>query len=344
MSTTPLAKKIQKNAKIKIRYNYCIEDTLKLDGAMINQKDLNLDFKLVIDSRVVLAEMPVWDARINKLYWIDTVGSIVHRYDPATGKDESRAINASLGAAVPCTSLDKVMVAVDNGMMLLDFVTGEMELIAQPQPNTGEFGYNDTRCDPVGRIFTSSVSKHYTEPGFDPKTMAGKFYVIEPDGRIVTLAEDVAQYNTIFLDKKCKNLYAVETYYKKLLRYDYTLEKGASGSPETVIEFEEMPDGVSVDVENNIYVCQWGSQQHITVWSLDDYSQVGSIPFPVKHICCGGFGGKDMKDFYVATSKFWLAEGDPDFAAGAGGIFCARSTIAGIPEYFFRDDQFRKAK
>jgi len=313
-----------------------------MDWNMNPQLDLHLDFKLVIDSRVVLAEMPIWDARINKLYWIDTVDGVVHRHDPATGKDESRAIHTSLGSAIPCTSLDKVMVAVDDGMMLLDFASGEMELIAQPQPNTGEFGYNDTRCDPAGRIFTSSVSKHYTEPSFDPKTMAGKFYMIEPNGSITTLAEDVAQYNTIFLDNKCENLYAVETYYKKLLRFDYSLDKGASGSPETVIEFEEMPDGVSVDIENNIYVCHWGKQQRITVWSLDDYSQVGSIPFPVKHICCGGFAGKDMKDFYVATSKFWLEEGDPDFAAGAGGIFFARNTIAGIPENFFRDDLYRK--
>jgi hypothetical protein len=50
-----------------------------------------------------------------------------------------------------------------------------------------------------------------------------------------------------------------------------------------------------------------------------------------------------MKDFYVATSKFWLTEGDPDFAAGAGGIFYARNTVAGIPENYFRDDLYTKS-
>lgn len=145
----------------------------------------------------------------------------------------------------------------------------------------------------------------------------------------------MVQYNTIFFNNQNTYLYAVDTYNKKLLRFDYSLEQGASGKPEVVIEFEAMPDGVSVDSHNNIYVCHWGSNKQITVWNLDDYKFVKSIPFPVKNICCGGFAGEDMKDFYVATSNFWLQDGDPDIDAGAGGLFMAISEIAGTPERFY---------
>ena len=53
---------------------------------------------------------------------------------------------------------------------ILDFATGSLELVAAPQPNTGEYRYNDTRCDAAGRIFTSSVSKAAKSPALDRST------------------------------------------------------------------------------------------------------------------------------------------------------------------------------
>jgi len=295
-----------------------------------------MNFELISDIKVVLAETPIWDSRIKKWYWTDLFKGTVHRFDPLSGSDESVETGSVIGSAIPCDEEDKLLVAVDDGMMLLDFKTGKMDLVVSPQTNDGKYRYNDTRCDPVGRIFTSSVSKSYTEPDFDPNTMTGKFYMIEPSGEVIVLVDKLVQYNTIFLDNANKNLYATDTYNKKLLRFDYSLGKGAFGEPETVIEFEDMPDGVSVDVEDNIYVCHWSEKRHITVWNLKDCQFVKSIPFPVKNICCGGFGGEDMKDFYVGTSHFWLPEGDSDFSSGAGGIFRSRVEIPGKPENFFK--------
>lgn len=295
-----------------------------------------MDFKLAYDARVVLAETPIWDHRIKKLYWTDLFSGTVHRFDPGTGQDESVETNMVIGSAIPTDNVNRLLVAVDEGMMLLDFNTGQLELVVSPKPNNGEYRYNDTRCDSMGRILTSTVSKKFTEPGFDQENMTGKFYMIDADGSVTVLVEKLVQYNTIFLNTSNTSLYAVDTWNKQLHRFDYSLEKGASGSPQVVIQFEDMPDGVSVDVEDNIYVCHWGEKKRISVWSLKDYQLVKYIPFPVKNICCGGFAGDDMRDFYVATSKFWLPENDPDFEAGAGGLFVARSDIPGTPECFYR--------
>lgn len=295
-----------------------------------------MNFELALDANVVLAETPIWDPRINKLYWTDLFEGTVHRFDPLTGTDESVETGSHIGSAVPCDVPDKLLVAIDQGMTLLDFNSGEMELIAAPQPNNGEYRYNDTRCDPVGRIFTSSVAKSYGNPEFDQHLHAGKFYMIDTDGTVVTLVDKIAQYNAIVFDSKCENLYVVDTFNHQLLRFDYSIEKGASGPPETVIQFDDMPDGASVDAADNIIICHWSDKRHISIWSLKDYGLIESVPFPVKHICCGGFGGPDMKDLYIATSKFWLPDGDPDYDAGAGGIFKARTEIAGNPDYFYK--------
>ena len=296
-----------------------------------------MSFDLALDCRVVLAETPIWDPRLRKLYWTDLFEGVVHRYDPSTGQDECVKTSGMIGAAIPCETPGLLLVAIDDGIMLLDFETRQLEKVAMPQPNTGEFRYNDTRCDAAGRIFTSTVSKLYADSNFDPGIMTGKFYMIDTDGQVVTLVDKLVQYNTIFFDSKNENLYAIDTYNKKLLRFAYSVEEGASDAPETVIDFEDMPDGACVDADDQVYVCHWSDKKHITVWSLKDYRFMRNLPFPVKHICCGGFGGDDLKDLYVATSRFWLPNGDPDFALGAGGIFRMRSAVAGLPEHFYKD-------
>lgn len=294
-----------------------------------------MDFSLAIDSKVVLAETPIWDPRIKKLYWTDLFKGTVHRYDPSSGKDESIETGSVIGSAIPSSDVNKLLVAVDDGMMLLDFCTGKLELIVCPEPNTGHFRYNDTRCDSKGRIFTSSVSKHFTESNFDPNSMTGKFYMVDTDKSVTVLVDKLVQFNTIFFDNQDKNLFAVDTFNKKILRFDYSVDYGATGKYEIVIEFDDMPDGVSVDKNNNIYVCHWGPKKRMSVWNLDNYSFVKFIPFPVKNICCGGFAGENMKDFYVGTSNFWLPEGDEDWAKGAGGFYLGKSEVPGVPERFY---------
>ncbi len=303
-----------------------------------------MEFSLALDSRTILAETPIWDPRLRKLYWTDLFNGTVHRYDPFTGADETAETDSMIGSAIPCDTVGKLLVAVDDGMMLLDFDSGNLDLVVNPQPNTGEFRYNDTRCDAVGRIFTSTVSKKYGAPDFDPATMTGKFYMVDTDKTVVTLTDEIVQYNTIFFDSHNRNLFVIDTFHKQLLRFDYSIEQGARGEPQVVIAFDEMPDGAAVDVKNNLYVCHWSDKRVMTVWNLENYSLVKTIPFPVKHVCCPGFAGDDMQDLYVATSRFWLPDGDPDFNAGAGGLYVARSEIPGLPAHFFHDTQERLAQ
>ena len=120
-----------------------------------------------------------------------------------------------IGSAIPCETPGWLLVAIDDGLMLLDFATGALELLAAPQPNTGEFRYNDTRPDAAGRIFTSTVSKFLTEPYFDPETMTGKFYMVDLDGTVVTLVDRLVQYNSVLFDSRNENMYVIDTHNKK---------------------------------------------------------------------------------------------------------------------------------
>jgi sugar lactone lactonase YvrE len=52
------------------------------------QKGFKMKFKLLVDADVTIAETPIWDKRIQKLYWTDSLKGEIHRYDPVTNKEE----------------------------------------------------------------------------------------------------------------------------------------------------------------------------------------------------------------------------------------------------------------
>ena len=69
-----------------------------------------MKFNLVINSNIELAETPVWDDRLQKLYWTDLFSGDVHLFDPATGEDKFWKTNKIIGSAIPCEQLGKVFV------------------------------------------------------------------------------------------------------------------------------------------------------------------------------------------------------------------------------------------
>lgn len=291
-----------------------------------------MKFDLLIDAGVIIAETPIWDNRIQKLYWTDLFSGDVHQYDPAYKTENVWKTGKPIGAAIPCDVPSKLLCALEGGLFLLDLTSGGLSFVANPEQRP-DFKYNDTRIGPGGRIFTSSVSRHFGTDRFTPD-MRGAFYMVNTDGTSIKLAEDIEQYNGITWNKECTKMYVVDTGNQQLLVFPYNMETGASAASEIGIDLVDigMPDGLSIDADDNLYICHWSGK--ISVWD-QKLTLKKIINFPVNYVCCCGFGGKKMKDFYVATSRYNYTNKDLEQNPGAGGIFHAKSPIAGRFDYFF---------
>jgi sugar lactone lactonase YvrE len=293
-----------------------------------------MEFKLIHDADVLLAETPIWDSRNACIYWTDLFGGEIHEYDPASKKERKWSTGKWIGSAVPADDPAKIFTALEDGMYLLDKETGQLSLIADPEPGISKNRYNDARIDVRGRIFTSSVPKTYATPDYTPD-QHGAFYMVERDGKITKINDNINQYNGIVWTPDNKKMYVVDTYNGTLLEWDYDPDRGPAGEHRIVIDFkgkQETPDGLSIDVEGNLYICHWSGK--ISVWDKN-LNWKEDIVFPVEQVCCGGFGGGDMKDFYVATARFGFTPEQLANRRGAGGIFMARSPIAGLPDHFY---------
>ena len=62
-----------------------------------------------------LGEGPVWDYRIQQLWWVDILSGLLHLYQPKDGTNQSYAIGQMLGAAVPCEK-DGLVLAMQHGL------------------------------------------------------------------------------------------------------------------------------------------------------------------------------------------------------------------------------------
>ena len=297
-----------------------------------------MKFELLLDYGVELAETPIWDPRIGKWYWNDLFKGTVYRFTPETGKSEEWETGGMIGSAVPCKDPEKLLVVLENGAHLLDLATGELSFIVDPDKGIEHNRYNDSRVDAAGRLFMSSVHKAYGTDKYSPD-MLGNFYMVEADRKTVrVVVEGIQQYNAIVWNRENTKMFVVDTYNQTLLCFPYDLAKGPTGIPEVVLDFTPkgtshgMPDGMSIDTQDNLYICHWTGK--ITVWD-SKISLVREVQFPVEYVCCGGFGGKDMQDYVVATSKYCYTDEQLAKNKGAGGLFTTRNEIPGRPDYFY---------
>jgi sugar lactone lactonase YvrE len=53
--------------------------------------------EVAFDGRAVLGEGPVWDAEQQRLVWLDILPGLVHRFDPATGRDDVFGVGKPVG-------------------------------------------------------------------------------------------------------------------------------------------------------------------------------------------------------------------------------------------------------
>ncbi len=118
--------------------------------------------EVVVQKNAVLGEGPWWDEAIQKLYWIDGLseygcGDVLHRFDPADGKDEEYPIGKHIGCAIP-TRDGQVIMALQDGLYLYDLELRKLQEISDLERDIENNRFNDGKVDSRGRLWFGSMS------------------------------------------------------------------------------------------------------------------------------------------------------------------------------------------
>ena len=279
---------------------------------------------VAVRNREILGEGTIWDQRTERLIWVDIIGGSIEFYDPATGEDRAVAVGQPVGSVAPRGS-GGLVAATSGGISLLTPEDGRLAPLVRVDFDTRRLRMNDGKCDPLGRYWTGTMALAHV-------TADASLYKVDPDLRVTTMLTGVVVSNGLGWGPDNSKLYYNDTIARHVEAFDFDLAGGTIRDRRHLIDFSEgpgVPDGMAVDVAGCLWIAAWGG------WCIRRYRPDGTldrvVELPVAKVtsCC--FGGKDLSEIYVTTSRHELANSDLARQPLAGSLFRFDPGVEGLP-------------
>ncbi len=184
--------------------------------------------------RATLGEGPLWDPRIDTLYWVDIVAGTVF----AQAADAREPTRIDVGAQVGCLGLTddpQVLVAgMRTGWHLLNTRTGSLTFLADPEADRPACRFNDGSVDPAGRFWTGSLDDGEAPP-------LGRLYRLDGDGTCTAVDEGFYCSNGMDWSPDGRWMYFADSRADVIYRYDFDVESGSAVARQVFADTSSMP-------------------------------------------------------------------------------------------------------
>jgi L-arabinonolactonase len=289
-----------------------------------------MKIEVLVDVKTQLGEGPLWDAETERLYWVDSTGMKVFR----TTHDGREVRAWDVPQAIGSMALRRnggAVVSLQRGLHFLDFETGEVAFIVDPEPNKPDNRLNDGKVDRSGRFFVGSLDT--TE-----SNKSGALYRLDPDLTLHTLDTEIMCSNGPCWSPDSDVFYFADTWSGEIWVYDYDIASGRISNRRTFVKIESpsggVADGSTVDAEG----CLWNAQ--VFDGKLVRYAPDGSIDrvveMPIKMITSVMFGGPHLDILYITSIGKRFKDSFPPDGQLRGSLFAVHGLgVRGLPETRF---------
>jgi sugar lactone lactonase YvrE len=267
--------------------------------------------ELIFYAGSTLLEGPCWDEQSQVIYCVSIEQSLIYRFEPSTGNVKSFATNGHVGCAVIDTD-GMLLSAEKGGIYRINPDSGARSFIGQFEEKE-YMRYNDGKLDPVGRFLVGTKGYHQDFPG------EGKLFSYDGSS-LKPIVHNTTISNGIGFNEAHDKMYFIDTPTKKVGRYSYDIKSGTAEFDQYVVEIEGegWPDGLCVDIDDNIWVAEWEGSR-VCKWNPETGKKLSEIQLPCSRVtsCC--LGGKEKDHLYITTAK-----DDGNAEPLAGGLFRVR--------------------
>ena len=292
-------------------------------------------FLNIVESGAVLGESPVWSVEEQVLYWLDIKAPALHRYDPATNRDEKWKLPQETGS-IALRKGGGLVAAARTGFAFLDPRDVLINWIGDPEPDRPENRLNDGRTDRQGRFWAGSMH----DPEGPPQTYferepVGTFYRLDPDGAIHPMIRNILVSNGLCWSPDGQTMYAADSPTRTIRAWDYDTATGDIANERVFAKIPEepgrgTPDGAIVDAEGGVWVAEFRGSR-LTRFTPDGRED-RMIAMPVSRVTCPMFGGPDLRTLYVTSAQIMLTPEELEAEPLAGALFALDVGVAGLPE------------
>ena len=289
--------------------------------------DAQIAWEAITPPTANLAEVPVYDERDGSLYWIDVFGQTLHRTDWSTRQTQTWFLPSAVGSYALREQSQSVIVALEDGIYLLDLRTSNLALLFAAPFDTAHERFNDGRCDPQGRFWVGTIRL----PGSEQPNGRGFFYRLA-DGALSAQIDGVTAANGIAFSPNGDTIYLADAVNSRLLAYNFDGKTGTVREKRVfaTLDSKLIPDGAAVDTEGRYWIAMFGAGEVHRFTPEGRCDRVLSLPVTTPTMCA--FGGPNRSTLIVATARFSLTKQQLADQPLAGAILIADVGAVGLPE------------
>ncbi len=190
--------------------------------------------------------------------------------------------------------------------------------------------FNDITADGRGRLFAGSVPRQAgssASASASTSAAAGRLYLIDLDGSVAVLADDVLISNGIGADPGDRLLYHVDSGRRTVWRFALDAPD-IGGSRQAFVSTSEygaaLPDGLAVAADGSVWVALAGAGL-VVGWDARG-ARLGEIGVPHALVTSVCFGGPGLRTLYILTGTD-ASHPNPD----GGSVFATVAPRTGLP-------------
>lgn len=286
---------------------------------------------VVVDVKPELGEGPLWDIDLERLFWIDSKGGRIFRATAEGTELRAWDVPGEIGSMALRKDGSGAIAALSGGFHTVDFATGDVELIHDPEAHLEQNRMNDGKVDHRGRFVAGSMNRLE-----DGSTAA--LYALDTDFTVRTLDTGIVVSNGPCWSPDGNTFYFNDTWSGEIWAYDYDQEDGtvANRRIHALVDTSRggASDGSTVDAEGFL----WNAQVYDgkVVRYAPDGTVDRVITMPVKKVTSVMFGGPALDVLFVTSMAKPPLPRFPSDPVQAGSVFAIRGLgVIGLPEHRF---------
>ncbi len=276
-----------------------------------------------------LGEGIQWDAVRQVFRWCDIEGGTIHHYDPEADSLVEWQIDERVSYAASVNNHDRLLAVLANGLAWFDLASSQLERFKQvdlPQPG---MRLNDARVDRQRRLWFGSMHETSTQ------SPQGTLFRLDADLSLTEHASELHIANGISWSTDSSKIFLADspTGLIRQARFDANTG-GTSNWSRWHVSEHGSPDGATVDAENHMWSCQWGSSEIVR---LDTHGQVVlRLSLPVSQPSCPAFGGRALNLLAITSAQVGLSESARQQQSAAGSVLIFETPWRGLEEPSFQ--------